>query len=449
MRTHQRLVGVVYAIIAVTLVGLIVLWPDTSGLDLPDQELEPLIDGEIVALEFFEGEPNEMLGLSGEMVRLQVELHSGPDADQTVTIEATTEGYPDFQLGDQVKLARSEIPDAGVEYYVTDFQRLPTLFVLGAIFVLAVVAISRWHGLRALLGLAISLGIVTQFIVPGIITGESPFAVAMVGAVAVMLVTLYLAHGVNEMTTSAVVGTTAALALTVLLASVFIEFGKLTGFSSEEATLARFAVEGLDLKGLVLAGLIIGALGVLDDVTVSQASTVFALNAANPGQTWGELFRRAMTVGRDHIASTVNTLFLAYAGASLALLLLFSTGGLSPGEILNSEVLAEEIIKTVVGSLGLISAVPFTTLLAASVAVRMPPGRRVGGHVHAHTAGSLPGSAGAGGRTPLAPPDDPFGDVPDDELGDDDRAYRSWVRYLREGGAGRDAPPPPEPPDTD
>jgi RNA polymerase sigma factor (sigma-70 family) len=169
---------------------------------------------------------------------------------------------------------------------------------------------------------------------------------------------LDVAHGVNEKTTAAVVGTTIALGITIGTGLFFIERAGLTGYASEEATFARFAVEGLDLKGLVLAGLIIGALGVLDDVTVSQASTVFALHDTDPSMTVRQVAGRAMTVGRDHIASTVNTLFLAYAGASLALLVLFSTGGLPVAEIVTSEVVAEEIVKTLVGSVGLITAVP-------------------------------------------------------------------------------------------
>jgi uncharacterized membrane protein len=174
----------------------------------------------------------------------------------------------------------------------------------------------------------------------------------------------------------------------VLLGMLFIEQGKVTGFASEEAALARFAVEGLDLQGLVLAGLIIAALGVLDDVTVSQASTVFAIHDADRTQSWRLLFTRGMKVGRDHMVSVVNTLILVYAGASLALLVLFSTGGLPMMEIVNSEIVAEEIIKTLVGSLGLISAVPLTTGLAAIVATHRAPDAPPVANLHAH--GELP-----------------------------------------------------------
>jgi uncharacterized membrane protein len=178
------------------------------------------------------------------------------------------------------------------------------------------------------------------------------------------------------------VGTAAALCLIAVLGVAFSELAKVTGLSSEEAQFVSLTVEGLNLRGLVLAGLIIGALGVLDDVTVSQASTVFAVHEADPEQGWATLFRRAMGVGRDHIASVVNTLVLAYAGASIPLLILFSTSGVAVSEIVNGEFVAQEVVKTLIGSIGLVAAVPLTTALAAGIATAAPrpprPPRRQG-----------------------------------------------------------------------
>ncbi|MBW3618959.1 MAG: YibE/F family protein [Actinobacteria bacterium] len=444
-RTTRRLLVVVAAVVVVTVAGLIVLWPSADELPAVPDAPEALLDGTIGSVELYETEPDEIAGLSGEAARIEVELTSGPDAGETVLIDTPTDGYPTFRVGDRVKLSSSELSPGVEEFYIVDFQRTPALMLLAALFIGLVLVVGRWHGARSLLGLGLSLLIVTQFIVPGILSGQRPALIALFGALAVMLVTLYLAHGVNEMTTVAVIGTAAALAVTIGFGMLFIERAKLTGFSSEEANLARFAVEGLDLQGLVLAGLIIAALGVLDDVTVSQASTVFALHDADPRQPFGQLFGRAMKVGRDHIASTVNTLFLAYAGASLALLVVFSTGGLAVGEVVNAEILAEEIVKTLVGSLGLVSAVPFTTALAATVAVRRPLGAPplAGAHLHRH-GGHGPGEAAsahpAGPSTPrpdAASPDDP-------DLSDEDRAHRSWINYLREGSQGGDVPPAPE-----
>lgn len=220
----------------------------------------------------------------------------------------------------------------------------------------------------------VSLGIVAAFVVPAILQGEPPVLVAFVGSMAIMFATVALAHGVDPKSAAALLGTTAALALTVVLAVVFVELTQITGFSSEEATLLKAGTFGrVSPQGLVLAGIVIGALGVLDDVTVSQASTVMALRRANPAQGVAELYRRALEVGRDHIAATVNTLVLAYVGAALPILLIFSNQQTSFGEAVNREPVAEQIVATLVGSIGLIAAVPLTTLMAALLAVRLPP----------------------------------------------------------------------------
>ena len=439
-RTSRRLLAVVAAIVVVTVAGMAFLWPSAADLPAVPEAPDELIDGTLRSVELYQGEPDDIAGLSGEAARIEVEITSGPEAGETVTIDTPTDGYPTFSAGDRVKLSSSELAPGQREFYIVDFQRTPALALLAALFIGLVLAVGRWHGARSLLGLGLSLLVVTRFIVPGILSGQSPALIALFGALAVMLVTLYLAHGVNEMTTVAVIGTAAALTVTIGFGMLFIERAKLTGFSSEEANLARFAVEGLDLKGLVLAGLIIAALGVLDDVTVTQASTVFAIHDADRRQGFGQLFGRAMKVGRDHIASTVNTLFLAYAGASLALLVVFSTGGLAVGEVVNAEILAEEIVKTLVGSLGLVSAVPFTTALAATVAVRRPLGAPpIGGtHVHSHgPVGPAPTTPGSAGTAATAPDDE--------DISDEERAHRSWINYLREGSQGGDVPPGPDP----
>ena len=425
-------------IVAVTVVGLVWLWPRAG--ELPDVPDDPgtLVEGTIREVAYEEREPDPVIGESGRIAIVAVELTSGPERGEIVRIEAPVEGYPEFNIGDEVELSTTELPDRGTEYYIVDFQRLGALFWLAALFIGAVLLVSRWQGLRSLVGLGLSLAIITKFVVPSILAGNSPFLVALFGALAVMVVTLYLSHGVNEMTTAAVVGTAAALGVTVFLGVVFIEQAELTGFSSEEANLARFAVEGLDLRGLVLAGLIIAALGVLDDVTVSQSSTVFALHDTDRTLSWRQLFGRAMRVGRDHIASTVNTLFLAYAGAAIALLVLFATGGLAVGDIVNSEVFAEEAVKTLVGSLGLITAVPFTTALAATVAVRRPHDAPPVAAAHHHDHGPSPAAPASRSDTSAPGADELTGAASGE---DDDEAYDAWLRYLREGR--REASDPP------
>lgn len=370
-RTRLRMRVVVGVLVALTVAGMALLWPHAEQLPPPAEAPPPAVDGVIRDVELYDAAPDTLTG-STQAAIVTVDVTSGPDRGRTITIDQNLEGLPTIEAGDQVRLypAGSTEVDAATSYYIGDFRRGGALWLLLAVFVAVVLLVSRWHGVRSLVGLGLSLLVITKFVVPAILAGRNPALVALVGAVAVMLVTLYLAHGVTQQTTAAVVGTAAALGTTILLGLYFIDRAALTGYASEEATFARFAVEGLDLRGLVLAGLIIGALGVLDDVTVSQASTVFTLHDTDPTQTVRRVTASAMRVGRDHIASTVNTLFLAYAGASLALLVLFSTGGQPISEIMTSEIVAEELVKMLVGSLGLILAVPATTVLAATLAVR-------------------------------------------------------------------------------
>jgi uncharacterized membrane protein len=265
---------------------------------------------------------------------------------------------------------------AGAEfepYSFSDFERRPPMLGLALIFAALVLLMGRWQGLRALGGLAASLAVIVVFVVPAILEGRSPTAVALVGALAVMLVTLPLAHGIGPKTMAASLGTTASLALTVVLAHAFTGLAHLSGVSSEEAVYLRATQGELSLQGLLLAGMVIGALGVLDDLTVSQSSTVMALRRANPALGFRGLFRGALAVGHDHIAATVNMLVLAYAGASLPVLLIFSLADTPLTEAVNFEAVAEAIVATLVGSIGLIAAVPITTALAAILATRLRP----------------------------------------------------------------------------
>ena len=221
------------------------------------------------------------------------------------------------------------------------------------------------------------------FLVPAILAGKTPETVALIGAFAIMLVTIPLAHGIGVKTLAACLGTSVALVLTLLLAQTFTNLAHLSGISSDEAVFLRATAGDISLQGLLLAGMIVAALGVLDDLTVSQASTVLALQRANPAQSFGQLFRGAVSVGHDHVAATVNTLVLAYVGASLPVLLIFSFGGTAFTDAINSEAVAEQVVATLVGSIGLIAAVPVTTALAALLAtrVRIP----ADGHAHVHT----------------------------------------------------------------
>jgi uncharacterized membrane protein len=266
-------------------------------------------------------------------------------------------------------------PDAapGFEYQYADRQRRPVLLWLTLLFAAAVIALGRWRGVAALAGLGASIAVILQFVLPAVLDGRSPVLVAVVGASAIAYLALYLAHGPRTRTTVALLGTLGALALTVVLASIFTALAQFSGVSSEEAALVRIGAENVSLSGLVLGGMVIGALGALDDMTVTQTSAVWELRAANPGLTRRELSRSAMRIGRDHVASTVNTLALAYAGAALPILILLVQSRQSLGAVANSEIVAIEIVRTLVGSIGLVASVPLTTWLATRVAGSAAP----------------------------------------------------------------------------
>lgn len=269
-----------------------------------------------------------------------------------------------FDEGGEIVVFGASTPTIESTYQFADFQRRPLMLILFLILGGAVVIVGRRKGLLALVGLIISGAILLLFVVQGIVAGGSPLPIAVVGALAIALVTLYLAHGVNVESSVALLGVAGAVLLTAVLSAITIAASNVTGFSSEETSLLTL-FEGIQVTGLLLAGVVLGAAGALDDVAVTQAATVRELRAANPSLGSTELFKRGMSVGRDHIASTINTLFLAYAGASLPLLVLFVLSEQSLGTVANSEVVSIELMRTMIGSLGLVATVPFTTWLAA------------------------------------------------------------------------------------
>jgi uncharacterized membrane protein len=313
-----------------TVVAMVALWPSADRLPEADEPPEQLVTAEVLDVVEFEEDVDPALGMSGEMADVTVELEEGPDAGE-VTIEVSLDGYPEFRVGDRVELAPTAGPDGDRQYFITDFQRLPTLGLLLAIFVAAVLLIGRWHGLRSLVGLGLSLLIVVQFIVPAILAGQSPPLVALVGALAIMIVTLYLTHGLNEMTTSAVIGTSLALVLTIGFALVFISQGKVTGIRLRPG--GAGAVRGGGARPAGPGARRADHRRARRPRRRHDQPGLHGVRPARhrPAAALGTLFARAMKVGRDHIASVVNTLFLVYAGASLALLVLFSTGGLPLG----------------------------------------------------------------------------------------------------------------------
>ena len=374
---RRLLAGVVGLFVVATLLGLVVLWPPADGgvdrFGRPDLGTPvDLVDATVTAAPVVPCR-SALPGVALTCRDVTARLDSGPEKGQSTTLDIT-EGpdQPTLRVGDRVVLGRAADPGSEVAYYFSDYQRRTPLLALGLLFAVAVVALARWRGAAALLGLGVSLLVLVRFVLPAILAGESALAVAVVGSSVIALVIIYLAHGVTARTTTAVLGTLIALGLTAALAVIFVETTHLTGLASEEGTDLRGLLGGrVNLQGLLLGGIVIGALGVLNDVTVTQASAVWEIHRADPSTDARTLYGSAMRIGRDHIASTVDTLVLAYAGAALPLFVVFTVANRRLGEVVTGEVVAAEVVQTLVGSLGLVAAVPITTGLAAVVATRM------------------------------------------------------------------------------
>lgn len=284
---------------------------------------------------------------------------------------------PDLSVGDEVVLGYFESTET---YFYADRNRRSSLVWLAGLFAVVVIGLGRFRGVLALGGMVATLAVLVAFVAPSALDGNDPLLVAVVAASAIAFVSLYLTHGFTPTTTVALAGTLAALLLTLGLSSAFFALAELSGIAGEQALVLPSIAENLDVGALVLGGAIIGALGALDDVTVTQVATVAELRHRSPDLPTSDLVASGIRVGRDHIASTVNTLLLAYVGASMPLLLLFAVSDQSLAEVANSEVIAVEIVRTLCGSIGLVAAVPITTALAAAVLRPSPVGPPVEVH---------------------------------------------------------------------
>jgi uncharacterized membrane protein len=363
----RGLAGVVLAIALAILVGIIALFPrdvpevDRSQFGFADEVIPATVSSvDVVACSY---------ATDLECSNVTFEFTTSDGVEDTYVQEFPVEpGQTEFRPGDRVYLSVISFQgETSYNYYDRDRRLL--IAVVTTVFAVTVVALGRLRGVAALVGLALSLVILIWFIVPAIIAGRDAVLVALVGGGAIALIALYLAHGFTPLTHVAAVGSFAALALTTGLSWLVVALARFTGLVSEEA-FYLLGLPDLDLSGLLLAGIVLGAIGALDDVTVTQTSAVWELRQANPGLASSGLFDAGLRIGRDHIASTVNTLLLAYAGAAMPLLILYSLSALPLGVVVSSEVVAVEIIRTLVGSMGLVAAVPVTTWLAARQAVR-------------------------------------------------------------------------------
>ncbi|SEH00121.1 Uncharacterized membrane protein [Nonomuraea solani] len=367
-RTVVAGLAVLVPLAVITLAGLLWLWPSGQDAAAPQSGVERLT-GTVTGVTLAKcpaatpGSPQPDPATCGNAT---VRVKDGPDVGKDVKLRLPGgPGAQHFAVDDEVILLR----DGEGAYQISDHDRALPLWLFGAAFALAVIAFGRWRGVMALVGLVVTFVLLLTFVIPGILEGKPPILVAIVGAAAIMLAVLYLTHGFSLPTSMAVLGTMASLTLTGLLSYGALGFARLNGVTDDSALMLGMSLS-IDTQGLLLASIIIGALGVLDDVTVTQAVTVAELAHANPSYGFTRLYRSASRIGRAHIASVINTIILAYAGASLPLLLLFSIGAQPLGEVLTTPVIAQEIVRSIVGTLGLIAAVPITTALAALTASR-------------------------------------------------------------------------------
>lgn len=375
----MRRLAVLAGVIAVlTTIGLIALWPheDTTG-----------------ELSAFGGK-----GRDATVDRVVTKACESPTPQQCRTLVATVgserisialgpvgTNLPKVRAGNKIRVARSDVPGVppADQWQFIGLDRRGGLLVLAALLLVVSLLVTRLRGLLAALGVLLSLALVLFFTIPAILADRPALLVALVTALAVMFVTVGLTHGWSAPSLAAVLGITATLLVTCLLAQLATALVALDGQSSELAQYLATSQKGLSLEGIVLAGMLIGALGVLADTAVTQASAVVALRRANPSLTARDLYREGSTVGRDHLSATIHTLVLAYTGTSLPLLLLLHSGGVGAVDAIDSQDVAEPVAAALVGCIALVLAVPVTTGLSAVLVARASPGSLpAGGHHH-------------------------------------------------------------------
>jgi uncharacterized membrane protein len=393
-------VGLLIAIGVSVLAGAAWLWPSHQKVDIPlpfqnaaggavTTEAGHVVSSRAATCgspsvgQVLTGAPAQAQAGGGQCVQTLVAIDSGPNAGAGTLLEFSGgPGQPSLAVGDHVRISR-QVDEAGTTTYsFYDYERTWPLIALAAAFAVVVVAVAGWRGLRALIGIVVAFVVLVTFMLPALRDGASAIPVALVASAVILYAVIYLAHGVSLRTSAALLGTLTSLLVAALLSWGAIELAHLTGLSEDQNNEVAAYLGNVSITGLLLAGFIVGSLGVLNDVTVTQASTVFEL-AQLENSSRRTIFVGAMRVGRDHIASTVYTLVLAYAGSALPLLLLFSVANRSLGDVLTSESVAIEIARSAVGGIALALSVPLTTGIAAVLATphaasvpAVPVGRR-------------------------------------------------------------------------
>lgn len=378
MKNFERLLIVALGVLVVLAVVVVVLGPTIGVEDEPADEHLQAGETETMAARVVEvleegtlevGDGNEQ-----PYQRLLLRIESGTMAGQEIVVEEGAVNIVGqqrmFDVGDRIFVERAVAQEGGEDrLYISDFRRTGPLVGIVALFIGLVVLVGRGKGLRSLGGSLFSLGVIFAFILPQILEGRDPVGVSIIGSILLLSASTYLTYGWNIKAHAAVAGMTISLALTGGLAWLFVGWARLTGMAMEESAFLVMEIgPDVNLRGLVLGGIIIGSLGVLDDVCVGQASAIIELLKANPDLSWLDLFQRSLNIGTDHIAAMVNTLLLAYVGGSMPLMLAFTLYQEPLWRRINREPIAEEIVRTLVGSAGLVLAVPITGLLASLLA---------------------------------------------------------------------------------
>ncbi len=387
LRRHRRalriLVVVLIPLAVWTVAGLIVLWPgnisahvnqdvagySVAGVTYPKARISKL--SEISC----DGLSGSTPGVSTRCANATVTLLEGDDNGKAVDVPLTAAVYSSgVEVGQVIRLVRVPPADGQpAQYQFSDFERRTPLIAFALIFAAVVIAVARWRGFASLIGLGFAAFILVKFMFPALVAGTNPIAVGLIGSSAIMFVVLYAAHGFSARTTTALVGTLFGLILIATLGYVATRWAHLTGVASEEDFVLAAAAPDLRLTSVVLCGIIVAGLGVLNDVTITQASAVWELADADRRggrggrQSQRHIFTRAMRIGRDHIASTVYTIVFAIAGASLSVLLLIAIYDRPLFQVLQTEQFAGEVVRILVGSIGLVLAVPLTTAVGAAV----------------------------------------------------------------------------------
>lgn len=378
-RAVQVLLGLLALCAVATAIGGVLLWPDEDRVAAVGEGVQFAAEG----VTFVEGEITTMQppcppaglgedGLEREVDRstcgrLSAVLVEGPEEGGTQEVDYPAAfGNDVLREGDSVRLLR--IPpqaDQPVIYTFDGVNRLTSLWVLGVAFVLVVAVVARIRGILALISLGFGGAVLFQFMLPALLSGSSGLWVALTGASAIMFVVLYLTHGPSVRTSAALAGTLVGVAIAAGVGQITVNASRLTGVADEEnAFLSTFAGE-LSFTGLLMCALVVAGLGILNDVTITQASAVWELRGAGPGLSRLQLFNRGMRIGRDHIASTIYTIVFAYAGSALAVLLLLSLYDRPILDLLTTEAIAQEIVLTLTTGIALVLAVPITTAIAA------------------------------------------------------------------------------------